>query len=173
MNPFAAIVDVARKNLGVREITENQAPEIIKFWQDTNYKDGEKNKEPWCCAFVVYCVTEAAKSGAFKLPEHPPQMASCRELLDWAQDPKNGCTVFTPKDVLAHKHGPRAGDIVCFIPHFSHVGIIREDYDGTGFIQTIEGNTNVQGEREGDGVYAKQRRMDLAGYYIRLNQPTS
>ena len=33
-----------------------------------------------------------------------------------------------------------------------------------GVVNTIEGNTNDGGSRDGDGVYLKQRTKDIIGY---------
>ena len=44
---------------------------------------------------------------------------------------------------------PKKGDLICFLwenaasnINWSHIGIVTQDYDGSGYIQTVEGNTS-------------------------------
>ena len=167
-NPLAHIAVVGRRYVGLREVTMNKAPFIAEFWKFTNYKEGMQNKEPWCCAATVAIIQIADKeTDDFNLAI-PPVTASTAELLKWVQNPKHGCINFTPDDVLKGKFTPRAGDIVHYRPHLSHVGLMGQDYNGDGFIRTLEGNTNADGSREGDGFYEKQRRLTFAGSFTRL-----
>lgn len=164
-NPLALIADVAARYVGIAfETSKNQGPHLAEFWQKTNYQEGIKNREPWCCAFTVFCIQTAdAETTDFNLVK-PPKMAACSTFMEWARDPKNGCTVFGPDSAMK----PRKGDVVCYLPRLSHIGVVAEDYAGDGFIRTIEGNTNAEGAREGDGVYRKQRRLNFAGSFVRL-----
>lgn len=166
-NPLALIAAVAARYLGVFETSKNRGPHIAEFWEKTNYKEGDGDRQPWCCAFVSFCVQVAdAESAELKFTV-PPTTASCAELVRWAHETKakNGLIIFGPRD---KEFKPAVGDLVCYRPNLSHVGIVTEDYDGSGFIETIEGNTNQEGSREGDGVYRKQRHLDFAGTFIRL-----
>jgi hypothetical protein len=170
-NPLAIVADVALRYLGTYETSKNRGPHIAEFWEKTNYKEGDDNREPWCCAFTVFCIQTADdESPNFKL-RVPPKMAGCRDFMLWAMKPENGCVVFTPDSEL---YKPRKGDIVCYLKGenfdrgLSHIGIMALDYVHDGFIRIAEGNTNKEGAREGDGVYSKQRRYDFAGYFVRL-----
>lgn len=60
---------------------------------------------------------------------------------------------------MAHR-----GDIVVYT--FSHIGIV--DGTGSGSVQTIEGNTNEQGSREGTTCRKKQRALAQVRCFIRL-----
>lgn len=164
-NPTAKIAEVAERFIGTLEITPNRAPAIEKFWEKNDYTSGEIDRQPWCCAFTVFCVQVADdETEEFNL-KHPPKMAACSAFMEWAKDPANGCLVFHPGDT---KYFPQRGDVVCYLPKLSHIGIIQQDYAHDGFIRTVEGNTNGEGAREGDGVYSKQRRYDFAGSFIRM-----
>jgi cell wall-associated NlpC family hydrolase len=63
----------------------------------------------------------------------------------------------------------QAGDIVMYT--FSHVGIVISDNGKT--IQTVEGNTNGEGSREGDGVYFKTRNKSLVKRFVRIKSTSS
>jgi len=65
-----------------------------------------------------------------------------------------------------HKNDIRKGDIVVFT--FSHIGIAVADIDADFFVHTVEGNTNSDGAREGDGVYRKKRHSSKIRSVIRF-----
>jgi hypothetical protein len=65
-----------------------------------------------------------------------------------------------------HKDNIRRGDILVFT--FSHIGIAVGDIGKDGIVQTIEGNTNAEGSREGDGVYRKRRHASKIRSVIRF-----
>ena len=168
LSPQRKIAEVAARDLGLYETSRNRAPGIAKFWTATSYKEGLKDRQPWCAAGVCYWVQTADhETEDFNLTI-PPTSASVAEILEWAQDPKNGCVVFTPKDFDKKGYYPQEGDLVIYLPNLSHIGVIAKDYAWDGFIKATEGNTNMEGSREGDGVYTKQRRANFAGFYVRL-----
>ena len=67
--------------------------------------------------------------------------------------------------VLPESAPARAGDIAVF--DFSHVGIVVGDQVDPGFIETVEGNTDGPGSRDGDGVWRKGRPKHLVKCFIR------
>lgn len=146
------IVEVAASQLHVREVTRNRSPEIDKYWASTTYDDGYSYREPYCAAFVAWCADQAGR-------QHP-RSASVREWLNWAIENKKVVTK------------SQAGDIVVFLPKFSHIGVV-ESVSGK-LINTIEGNTSPDvkpgdpRDRDGDGVFRKARALSLCGCFIRL-----
>lgn len=54
-------------------------------------------------------------------------------------------------------------DLSAKVDSIDHVGIV-ERVNGDGSIRTIEGNTSGGGSRQGNGVYAKNRRRGIVGY---------
>ena len=168
-NPRQIIATVAREYIGLRETSKNRGPHLHEFWQATGYKDGDENREPWCSAFASFCVQEAdRRSDKIKL-RVPPAFAAVVQWHGWAKNPVNGCEVFGPGDM--RKGGilkPLAGDIVSFRPKLSHIGIVVKDYDFGGYVETVEGNTNGEGSRDGDGVYEKHRALSFCGLFIRV-----
>lgn len=168
-NPRALIADIASKFLGLKEVTPNRFAGIDRFWADTNYPDGWKNREPWCSAFVSYCVNEADRqSEAIKL-RIPPRFAAVSSWLAWAKRPETGCLVFGPDSKI---HKPQRGDLVTYLPHLSHIGIVAS-FDGVRFLHTIEGNTSPNPrdrgtDRDGDGIYDRIRNLSFCGTFIRI-----
>ena len=59
-----------------------------------------------------------------------------------------------------------AGDIVVF--SFSHIGLAVADVDSSGYVKTIEGNTNGAGSREGGSVLEKNRHVSKIRSRIRI-----
>lgn len=149
------LVTIARAELGVHETTENQGPGIEKYWEATSCGvDGYKDREPWCAAFVAWCVMLYLDGS-----KRRPKSAAVR---DWVPDAlKLGWRVFGPRDGLLF---PRAGDVVVF--QFSHIGIV-EDFNGT-HIRTVEGNTDGDGGREGREVAERDRALAVCKSFIRL-----
>jgi cell wall-associated NlpC family hydrolase len=90
--------------------------------------------------------------------EWRPKTALAWGFLNWAKDRPNTTEVLMPSAKA------QAGDIVMFT--FSHVGIVISDNGRT--IQTVEGNTNEEGSREGDGVYYRTRNKSLVRRYVRI-----
>lgn len=163
INPRLVFVEIAEEEIGVRETSRNQGPGIEKYWADTSYKDGYKNREPYCAAFVCWVVAEARRRGNAVGPI--PHDAAVRNLVAWAERRGNGAIVFPP----GGRHTPQAGDLVFWRfsgRHPNHIGIV-ERVAGTR-LYAIEANTDGSGGREGDGVYRKTRTVKGAAGFIRL-----
>ena len=137
----AQIVPVAQLFVNwVRETTgKNDGPWVEAIQRTT----GNKKGDPWCASFVNFVIDIAYKDA------NPlPATASCDALLAFAE--KNGLLTTTPVpgDVfLVMKQNSKTDAI--------HTGIVTEVTPST--IRTIEGNTNREGGREGNGVWARER----------------
>jgi hypothetical protein len=167
-NPRAIIAQVAREYLGTKETSTNRGPHLAEFWAKTSYPSGATDRQPWCSAFATFCAVEGDRRSPELALRVPPTFPAVAQWLPWARDPKNGCLIFTSADVAQGKQAPMAGDIVIFLPRLSHIGIVAQDYHGTGPVATIEGNTNAAGSREGDGVWVKSRALNFCGSFIRI-----
>lgn len=155
----ARLVEIAKTQVGIREVTKNQGPGIEKFWTATSYKDGFKNREPYCAAFVCWLVHEACKNQAipFSLPTSPVAY----DFEKWgAANSNKGVSV------LSNSASLKAGDIFT-LATASHVGLIKSV--GKSTVTTIEGNTDGSGSREGDGVYERTRAIVSLRKIIRIN----
>lgn len=130
----ARILDIARREIGVRELTNhNDGQQVEAYLACTGLKKGE----PWCAAFVAWVFKQAGYSA--------PRSAWSPDLFpNWRV-----VKVPAPGDVL--------GVYFPNLKRIAHVGII-EMTDGDWCV-TVEGNTNVNGSREGNGVYRKRRPM--------------
>jgi len=175
-NPQSLIANVARRYLYVRETSKNQSPDISKFWDTTWYQEGDNNREPWCQSAVCFWVQQADKESSDIQLRVPPRMGSVNEFEKWATDPKNGCLTFMWKRANS-VYIPQRGDIVTF--HFksgSHIGVVdsvpySKPTTGETYIKTIEGNTssgNVGSQRDGDGVFERERSRTICGLFVRL-----
>ena len=126
------LVNIAAQEIGVRELTgHNDGVRVEAYLAATGFK---KNN-PWCAAFVSWVF----KSAGFVQP---------RTAWSPAMFPSSRLTkVFLPGNLL--------GIYFPDLKRIGHVGII-EKLDGDWCI-SVEGNTNISGSREGDGVYRKRR----------------
>ena len=152
--PWKVVASIAAKCVGQREVTRNRSPFILRLWRET-WKDGGEyyeGREPWCAAFVCWCIKQAIASNV-RLGALPSRCLSPSvSLMRAALAGNSGARIVKWRDAMP-------GDVITFLPAFSHVGIVEEKCLG-GLI-TIEGNTNGAGSREGDGVYRKQRAAEL------------
>jgi hypothetical protein len=122
--------------------------------------DGKAEGEPWCLGFVFYCIAATEELS---------------EELTQATLPKNNLvvsehvmTAWKRAPTLARVAAPELGTIAIW-NHLKdgeptdsgHAGIVVGLLDAKRF-ETVEGNTSRPGgdQREGDGVYIKERTTD-------------
>ena len=149
----------------VIETSKNQGPGILKFWGATTYPEGYDNREPWCAAFVCWCLREALSelSPASQRPTGFNRLTSpvAYDAETWAASMKGkGVLLLDPKIWEI-----RPGDIVT-LSVSSHIVIATKGRKTT--FDTVEGNTNEAGSREGDGVYFRSRPRSHARKIIRF-----
>jgi hypothetical protein len=150
-------IETALSLLNVREeLGPNHGQMVDRI---IKYSGGEVG-QPWCQYFVNFCTGTAAGSLSLVDPLKPYSghvltnaQRACR--AGW----KVGKFDAVRGDVFWMEHGNGTG----------HTGLVLNYANGV--LQTIEGNTNKAGSREGDGVYLKQRKYtEVAGVY-RLPDP--
>lgn len=107
---------------------------------------------PWCAAFVDRVVQVAMQQGGKNYTFKRPTTASAYGFEKWSQ--KQDDSTKTIKTI--NRNTIKAGDIVMF-DKFSHVAIAITDADSNGYFETVEGNTNWQGGREGFEVARRKR----------------
>lgn len=153
------MVRVAWTQIGTYEkpMNSNSGPEVEGLYQRSTWLKG--TGFPWCAAFICYLFKEVARrniSYSFSLPK----TAGAFDYENWARNNRGYVDIIKPpfQKILP-------GDIIIFT--FSHIGISMSGING-GRINTIEGNTDSAGSREGGGVYKKSRSLSLIKTVIRL-----
>jgi hypothetical protein len=159
-----AIAEAAESQLGVRETEgENRGPGIEKYWAATSYKAGYRNREPWCAAFVCWCILTAISRLGIVPGFKRPTTAQAFGFEGWANYSKSDSVKIVPSTGEI-----RRGDIIVF--SFSHVEIAAKDTPkGNNLVECVGGNTNDAGSREGDGVYRKQRHRRSFRAVVRIS----
>lgn len=118
---------------------------------------------PWCAAAVQWWADVAAEALDVPNPlDEVRREAYVDDYYAWAMG----------REILIPPSQARSGDLVLFeFPtgpdRWNHIGFVARPPDNTWTIWTVEGNTSpgvgaTDGERqrEGDGVYLKQRHLD-------------
>jgi hypothetical protein len=135
-------LEVALTQLGVRETSPNSGMAIDEYIRDGS---GDPDKDPaWCVYFARWC---CRRVGIWL-----PRTAGVKRL--WEMGKESGLRVSEPEpgDIAIHLRPDGLG----------HCGFFMQMAEDDDWIETIEGNTNAEGSREGDRVAIKQRP---AGYW--------
>lgn len=141
-------LSIAATQVGVREVTRNRGPEIDSYSVDIG-RDPAK-ADPWCAIFVCAMFQRAAKQMGIRCPV--PPTAGC-----WTLDER------TPTYLRTRTAVPGA---IFFTKGHKHTGLVVSVADGGNLIRTIEGNTDLAGDREGDGVYERVRKRSEIEIYL-------
>lgn len=134
------VLNIARSQLGVREATGNNDGHKVEAYLDYV---GHAKGAPWCAAFVSWVFGQAGHG--------QPRTAWSPSLFPRARQ------VAKPAPALVF------GIYFADKQRIAHVGLIEKQRGH--WLYTIEGNTNVAGGREGDGVYRKLRHMRTVRAY--------
>lgn len=141
--PTSSFPEIYHKYIGVREATgNNDGFEVEMFLKSVGLEKGNS----WCAAFVHFCLNEAG------IPN---------TITGWsptAHNPNN--VVWFNRKLLKPA---QQGDV--FTLYSGSLGRIHHTgfYDGTvntSIYQTVEGNTNIDGSSNGNGVYARKRSFN-------------
>ena len=125
-----AVLDVARSQIGVRELGHNSGPQIKQYLLSVGLAEGKA----YCVAFVNWCLLKAGFQGANS---------------GWSP-------AWFPNRRLVMQ--PQPGDVGgIYFPNLGRIGhgFLIEKWGTT--VLTIEANTNAQGSREGSGVWRRRR----------------
>lgn len=152
MTPLAEeVLKVATTQLGVQEMPKgsNSGTDVEKYLKSVGLSKGYS----WCMAFVFWVTNESAK----KLGIVNPLIKTAGVLAQWNNRPS------------IRVKTPQAGDI--FIMDFGggkgHTGFVEKVISSTQ-IQTIEGNTNDDGSREGYEVCRRTRTISSCKGFLRI-----
>jgi hypothetical protein len=140
----ARIVGIAEKQLGVREQGgHNAGTQVEAYLRYVGLGKGH----PWCAAFVSWVHAQAGFA--------QPRSGWSPSLFP------------TARRIPTAKPAALLGIYVGSLKRIAHVGLVtgvRQDW-----VESIEGNTNPAGSREGDGVYRRlrhRRAVSLYAYYL-------
>lgn len=162
------LLEIARLDVGKKELTKNQAPFIAKYWTATSYPDGHENREPYCAAAMCYWMmrwlSREETLRAFGFTPAGAEAWRCRSprVFDWLKWSKvHGLTILPPHCIL------HSADIAIY--SYSHIELVSND-DGTddGPFTAIGANTDPGGSRDGDGCWEKPRSRNKVQAFIRL-----
>tara|TARA_Y100000401_G_scaffold117314_1_gene125601 strand:+ start:997 stop:1617 length:621 start_codon:yes stop_codon:yes gene_type:complete len=153
------MVQLAREEIGVSEVDGSNCGPRVDEYKAATWLDADKGW-PWCAAFICWLVREAIEGEDVKFKR--PRTAGAWDFENWAkQQSTNGVELRKPTN-----EDIKAGDIVVFT--FSHIGLAVKDADSSGYVVTIEGNTNGAGSREGGSVLEKKRHVSKIRSRIRI-----
>ena len=148
-----SLINVALSEVGTREVGHNGGA-CVREYQRATYL--EPDDWAWCAAFVCWCIARAADAVPVRF--HLPTTPKAFGFESWGMLNARLCYDLT---VIP------AGAIVIF--EVSHVGIAVEDSKNRRVV-TVEGNTNPEGSREGDGVYRRVRSFSLVRSFVTFDQ---
>lgn len=143
----SSIVGIAEfiLRLNVREKGKNRGPIVEDFIKH----NGGRLGDPWCIDFIAFVVDWAFAEFGDRPPFEIGRSSS--RLVRVAK--KNN-------SILQQTELALPGDLFILAggsTGYKHGTIVVSLNDG-GFLGTIEGNTNIKGSSEGDGVYRRERK---------------
>ena len=139
--------------VGIVEKGGNNDGPLVRLLQDTL---GKPEREPWCMSFVQSCLAYAEK----KTGVISPIFASEHCQTVWNKTPEVQRVKTSPLKyaiVVWRYEGTSSG----------HTGIVLE-CDYRQWFRSVEGNTNGDGSRDGDGVYYKRRDWIRNGSLVKM-----
>jgi hypothetical protein len=144
---------VANTQLDIREEGNNGGPEVKRYLKAVGLGIGN----PWCMSFVYWCVNLASQ----KLEVTNPLIKTGGVLDQYNRTtlrkiPARAATGVKPGDIFIMDLGAGKG----------HTGFV-ESITGS-IVNTIEGNTNDEGSREGIEVCKRQRSLSEIKAFIQL-----
>ena len=128
------IIAIAASQLGVKELTGNNDGVAVESYLAVT---GLKKGYPWCAAYVSWVYRKAgfAKPNSAWSPDMFPASRITKDALSG-----NLIGIYFPE-----------------LKRIAHVGILVKQ-EGN-YMVSLEGNTNIAGSREGEGVYLKRRHF--------------
>jgi CHAP domain len=154
MNLGIEAMKIALTQVGVTEKTNhNDGPAVEGYLKSVGLSKGYS----WCMAFVFWCAQNAAAAGKIE----NPLKCTAGVLAQWAARPLLRVTIPEPGDIFVMDYGKGLG-------HTGYVISVRGD-----LVETVEGNTNSGGSREGDGVYKRTRKIASMKGFLRISAKLS
>jgi hypothetical protein len=129
--------------VGVREATgHNDGRSVEMYLKSVKVSKGN----PWCAAFVHWCLDSAGIKN---------------KITAWSPSAHNSANLVWMARRLNKE--PEPGDVFTLwfpkLKRIAHTGFVHRKVNSSIY-QSVEGNTNEAGSREGDGVYKKYRSFN-------------
>ena len=146
-------------NVGVVEVGNNRGVAVETY--QASCIPAIPPGSPWCAAFVVYRLRNAAHDLNLTIPADWPRSGYCPDHGNWGRRTKNW---LSQQDASKDFSKVRIGDLALFwfapLNRLAHIGIVTGVFPWG--VYTVEGNTSPEPdedepEREGDGVFRKVR----------------
>jgi hypothetical protein len=161
----AAVDACAKEVLSVREDGANSGTFVERYLSAVGLGAGN----PWCMAFIVLRLIKAAHSLALTIPNEMPRTGSTVVFSNFG---KKKSWWIKRADLELGRARIQAGDIVFYFfaakGRIAHTGIVVEADSNKDF-KTVEGNTSSGlrdvVDRDGQGVYMKQRSISSLGLF--------
>lgn len=136
----SVVESVYNSQIGVREKTgHNDGVHVEKYLASVGLPKGNA----WCAAFLHWCFSQANVKTT---------------ITAWAPTAENKSNLCYSNGVQK-KQFQKADVFTLYFPslkRIGHCGFVSGRF-GLSSVETVEGNTNMAGSREGDGVYKKIR----------------
>jgi lysozyme family protein len=152
----AAVLDIAAHEVGVIEVPprSNRGPRVDEFIRAAGL-DPTQDSFPWCMCFVFWCFAQA--SLRTRRPNLVPKTGGVHVAWNRSQE-RPGISVVS---AMAARRNPALvkPGMAFFIDTGNgrgHTGIVAANINS--LLETIEGNTNDNGSRDGIGVFRRSRR---------------
>ena len=170
-DPILAVLEAARRFVKVRETQgPNRGLEVDFFNRWTFGPDAMQpfpqggQGAPWCASFVN-TIGRLGIGAAWPFPPEDPAMSNTDKLVEFAK----ARTCFYPEgnprrgDIFVLRHWRKADDWI-------HTGFVSDSVGADEHFETIEGNTNDDGSRDGNGVYIRRRQVSQYTHFIRWTE---
>lgn len=157
--PISPLLDrtlgIAAAEIGVMEVPpgSNRGPRVDEYLRAVGL-DPSEDSYPWCAAFVYWSFQKAAA----QVGNENPCIRTAGVLDHWSKAGQAGATRLSPQAVIDDFSLLKPGLIFVISTGGGkgHMGIVEDFRDDR--LVTIEGNTNLPGDREGVGVFRRTSR---------------
>lgn len=174
--PLSPLVErtlgIAAAEVGIMEVPpgSNRGPRVDEYLKSVGL-DPSEGSYAWCAAFVYWSFQKAST----QLGGGNPCVRTAGVLDHWDKAGKTGATRMTPSEVADDFSLLKPGllFVISTGGGKGHMGIV-EDFRNDRLI-TIEGNTNLPGDREGVGVFRRTSRKlsDINKGFISYDAPAN
>jgi Putative peptidoglycan binding domain/CHAP domain len=153
---LAKVLEIARAEIGTLEIPpgSNRGKRVEEYQRGVGIGPGD----PWCVAFVYFCFASATSHLGAKNPVLVKKCRTGSVLAMWNQARANGVPTVTRDEAMADPSRVKPGMVFILSTGGGqgHTGLVSRVVGNR--LETIEGNTNDGGSREGIGVFRRNGR---------------